>query len=408
MLSRFFCAGINFQKADIVTRGLFSLDTDASKALLQSARQKGLRSALVLSTCNRTEWYGYAAADVDVGALLADAGRGTREQWKEMGFVLRGREALQHIFEVAAGLDSQIKGDYEILGQLKKALATARECGMVGPVMDRTVNYVIQASKTIKTNTKLSAGTVSVSFAAIEWLRQQEHTDQARVLLIGLGKFGTNVARNIHHYYAGIRLTVVNRTDAVAEDFARQSGVQWRPFAEKDEAIREADTVIICSQSTDYLVTKASLEGVRKLTIVDLSVPASVDPEIVGLPGIRLANVDEVSAVLEETTKLRLEAVPEALAIIQDHKDTFIEWLRMYRHTPYLQQLRQQLGMLHSQLLNPGLRDDQPMQHDHEMINNTVQHLARNLRVQHDKGCQYIGAFNHFLNHCNTKETPAC
>jgi len=172
IISRLFVAGINYQKADISTRGLFSVDNEGATRILEEAGTSGIRSAFVLSTCNRTEIYGYCQQDQELTDLLIRHTRGNREQFHALAYRKRGTEALQHLFEVAAGLDSQIIGDNEILGQLKQSVALSRGQHMIGPIMDRTLNFAFQAAKAIKTKTQLSTGTVSVSYAAIEWLPQ--------------------------------------------------------------------------------------------------------------------------------------------------------------------------------------------------------------------------------------------
>ena len=155
IISRLFVAGINYHKADISTRGLFAVDNEGAMQILEEAGAAGIRSAFVLSTCNRTEIYGYCQQDQELTDLLIRHTRGSQEQFHELAYRKRGKQALQHLFEVAAGLDSQIIGDNEILGQLKHSVALSREQRMIGPIMDRTLNFAFQAAKAIKTKTQL-------------------------------------------------------------------------------------------------------------------------------------------------------------------------------------------------------------------------------------------------------------
>ena len=127
VLDRFCIAGINYHKADAATRGLFSLTNDAFAALGESAKLAGLKSVFVVSTCNRTEIYGFAESVMQLVELLVSHTNGDKAAFYECGYFKNGDEALQHLFDVAAGLDSQILGDYEILGQLKRAVDTARK-----------------------------------------------------------------------------------------------------------------------------------------------------------------------------------------------------------------------------------------------------------------------------------------
>ncbi|MCH5717261.1 glutamyl-tRNA reductase [Niabella hibiscisoli] len=171
VLDRFCVAGINYHKADTATRGLFSINNDQFAKLALAAKAADLKSVFVVSTCNRTEIYGFAESVMQLVNLLLDQCRADRSTFFEYAYLKNGNPALQHLFNVASGLDSQILGDYEILGQIKKAIDLSKANNMIGPVMDRTLNFVFQASKRVKTDTALSNGTVSVSFAAIELLQ---------------------------------------------------------------------------------------------------------------------------------------------------------------------------------------------------------------------------------------------
>jgi len=195
ILDRLCVAGINFQKADTTVRGLFSVTKDAYLRIAARAKEQNLRSVFVVSTCNRTEIYGFAEHVLLLVNLLLKETRGTSEEFMQYAYMKSGDHALQHLFEVACGLDSQILGDYEILGQLKQSVDIATSAGMIGPIMNRTVNYAFQASKKIKTDTLLSSGTVSVSYAAIELLREYPGIASKNILVIGTGKFGGNVCK---------------------------------------------------------------------------------------------------------------------------------------------------------------------------------------------------------------------
>jgi|KBSMisStandDraft_5_1062788.scaffolds.fasta_scaffold00438_15 glutamyl-tRNA reductase len=401
IISRLFVAGINYHKTDISTRGLFAVDNEGATQILEEAGAAGIRSAFVLSTCNRTEIYGYCQQDQELTDLLIRHTRASQEQFHELAYRKRGKQALQHLFEVAAGLDSQIIGDNEILGQLKHSVALSREQRMIGPIMDRTLNFAFQAAKAIKTKTQLSTGTVSVSYAAIEWLQKKMHGEVKNILVYGVGKFGRNVAKNIRHYFPNAALAVVNRTDSVAEVFAKETGASWIAFAELNLAVKAANVIIVCTNAGEYTLLPEYFEGMGGKTVLDLSVPLNVHPSVASLPGVSVADVDEVSILMFETMRARKAEVPKAMEMLQEFQQEFFEWLAMYQHSSHIQEMKSKLYSLTGLNLQTCEMADGhlslPALELHNQVNKTVSNLVVNLRTKKEKGCQFIHAYKHFL-----------
>ena len=171
-ISKFFIAGINYKKTDAAIRGKFAINNDQYASLLTLAPSYGVNELFILSTCNRTEIYGVAEHADHLIKLLCHHTEGNSDTFSQLAYIKNGMSAIQHLFSVGAGLDSQILGDYEIVGQLKVAVKFARERGFIGTFSERLVNSVLQSSKAIKNNTSLSGGTVSVSFAAIQYIKE--------------------------------------------------------------------------------------------------------------------------------------------------------------------------------------------------------------------------------------------
>ena len=166
-ISNFFVAGINYKKSDASIRGLFAVSNEQYSRILEKATLQGLDEIFILSTCNRTEIYGFAHCSHQLIELLCSTTAGDAQTFKQAAYLKNGMEAIDHVFQVGAGLDSQILGDYEIVGQLKTAVKFSKEQGFIGAFSERLINSVLQSSKVIKNNTELSGGTVSVSFAAV-------------------------------------------------------------------------------------------------------------------------------------------------------------------------------------------------------------------------------------------------
>ena len=185
-ISTFFIAGINYKKSDAISRGLYAINNGQYEALLAIAPQYGIKELFVLSTCNRTEIYGFADDAACLCSLLCTQTQGSLDDFMEMSYVKNGRKAIEHLFDVAAGIDSQILGDYEIIGQIKKSVKFSKQHGFIGAYVERMVNDVLQSSKTIKNTTLLSGGTVSVSFAAIQYIKEAiPYIKDKKILLLG-------------------------------------------------------------------------------------------------------------------------------------------------------------------------------------------------------------------------------
>ena len=166
----FYAIGLSYKKADAAIRGKFSLDTNAKSTLLMQAEAEGIESLIVTSTCNRTEIYGFANHPYELIKLLCENSQGTVEEFQEVAYIYKNQDAVSHMFRVGTGLDSQILGDFEIISQLKIAFIQSKSNGLVNSFMERLLNSVIQASKKIKTDTEISTGATSVSFASVQYI----------------------------------------------------------------------------------------------------------------------------------------------------------------------------------------------------------------------------------------------
>ena len=220
-LSNFFVAGINYKKTDTEMRGSFAIGPEQYERILLLAAEYEVRDLFILSTCNRSEIYGVAENAEQLMKLLCTQTQGTADTFEELSYRKNGLEAVRHLFDVGAGLDSQILGDYEIVGQLRKAMKFAKERGFIHSFLDRTLNQVLQSSKEIKNNTSLSDGTVSVAFAAVQYIREHSQTlENKKILLLGTGKIGTITCKNLVDYLPASHITLMNRSPEKAETLA--------------------------------------------------------------------------------------------------------------------------------------------------------------------------------------------
>lgn len=402
ILDRFCVVGINYDKANVEIRGAFSVSDKEFAHIAADAKQQEIRSLFTLSTCNRTEIYGFVSGISILSDLLIKHTKGCKEALKEYGYHKTGAEALRHLFKVAAGLDSQILGDYEILGQLKRAAELSKSSGLIGPLMDRVLNFAFQASKKVKTETDLSKGTVSVSFAAINLLQDIPHLSEKKTVLIGTGKFGTNVCNNLVRYFPGIQLTVINRTDTAAAQLAQKINAAHYPYSKRHEAIKDADIIIVSTNAPVYTVTKDMVSTARPQHYLDLSVPANVDPVIRGMHHITLTDVDEISStILDKTLAARKAEMPKAIGIIDRYLADFLLWLKEYRYSLHLKTWKEKLADIDIPVAfgcefagekQPG--DDTAKV---QRAKKALAQLAINLKERNEKGCLFINSINDYL-----------
>ncbi|HWB91901.1 MAG TPA: glutamyl-tRNA reductase, partial [Puia sp.] len=388
-ISRFYIVGINYKKTDAAIRGQFAISNEQYAKLLSLAPGHNVSELFVLSTCNRTEIYGFADNARQLAGLLCSETTGNREAFMDMAYIKRGAEAIEHLFLVSAGIDSQILGDYEIVGQIKQAVKFAKENNFIGPFLERLVNSVLQCSKAIKNQTELSGGTVSVSFAAIQLIRER-FVDLAgkKILLIGIGKIGRNTCRNMVDYLGTQNITLMNRTEKRAAELAAETGVGYAPLEQLAEHAGSADIILVATNAEQPTLLRRHLDGRRPKLIVDLSIPCNVEKTAADAPGITLVNVDELSKIKDETLQKREAEVPKAKAIIAEHIAELMEWYAMRKHVPVLKAVKTKLKELHTSELFSRLNGEMVPSADDadEQIQRVINGMATRMRQQNRGG----------------------
>lgn len=346
-LTHFFLIGISYEKADTATRSLFAVGDKAYLSMIEKARGRNISEMFVLSTCNRTEVYGFADSADELVALLCKATKGDEQILRKLAYVYQGRDAVKHLYCVAAGLNSQILGDYEIISQVKTAARFARDNGALGTFTERLLNSVLQVSKQIKNETQLSSGTVSVSFAAVQYLKDIPDVSKKNILLYGLGKIGKNTCKNLMKYFKADHITLINRTDQKVETFAAEHYLSYAPFSQLKEKLNTADIILVATNASKPTIKKSYFTAKSKKIILDLSIPHNVEATVKSLPGVKVIGVDELSQVQDKTLSRRKKEVPKALAIIEEQMEDFLYWYRMRKHAVVLQAVKKKLEQIH-------------------------------------------------------------
>jgi len=318
--------GINHKTAHIDLREKFYLKTIERELLLSELKLEPLvAEALVLSTCNRTEIYA-VMSEPETDRLLCrlHAVKNIRSNTKELKcfYHLFDDEAVLHFLKVATGLDSLVIGERQILGQLKAAVVMARDKGTLGRSLNILSNIAIRAGKKAQTETQISCGGSSTSWAAVEMAKKIFSTLEGRsVLIIGAGKMSQLAAGDFKRKGVG-HLYVMNRTADKGVDLAKRFGGEAVNFWEMSRVFEDIDVCICSASAPHYLIEKELVERAmkgreRKLLLIDISIPRNIDPASAGVKGVELITIDQLDGIVEENTQARMAAVSEVEEIVR-------------------------------------------------------------------------------------------
>jgi len=341
--------GINHRTAPVEIRGQVAFPADQLDRALAGLRAvEGVHEAAILSTCNRTELY--CARDDDSPAALTEwlcsYHRIARELLQPHLYSYAQDDAVRHILRVAAGLDSLILGEPQILGQMKSSWQHALDSGSIDSLVNRLFQHTFSVAKQIRTDTAIGASPVSVAFAAVSLARQifgdlSGHT----ALLLGAGETMELAARHLHDRDIG-KLIVANRTVSRAHELAARFDGYGIGLDEIGAHLAEADMVIASTGSPDQLISKADVEAAtasrrhKPLLIIDIAVPADIDPDVAELEDVYLYTVDDLRAVIDENMRNRQQAAQQAEEIIDTQVDHFMTWVRSLNAVPTLRAYR--------------------------------------------------------------------
>ena len=396
-IQHLFVAGINYKKSDISVRSSFALSPEQYQSLLAKAKSMKYKDLFVLSTCNRTEIYGVANEAKDLINLLCEYTEGDAALFHNKGYIKNGCLAAEHLFNVSAGLDSQILGDYEIVGQLKNAVKVAKKQGTISSFFERLTNTSFHASKVIKNATTLSGGTISVAFAAIQYLKSlHSNYKNKKVILIGAGKIGKNTCKNLRDYLMVKDITIVNRTLEKAMTAAAELNINYAPFENYTDELERADIVIVATNAEKPILSKANFKETDNKILIDLSVPNNIDSNVKDYAHIALVNVDDLSKINDETLQMRMAEVPKAKKIIAEFANEFYGWYKERRHAPIIRTAKQKMFDMNGHICinNPHTSSET----NNQTVNKLLKNMAVKMRSDYRPGCIYLEALNDYMS----------
>jgi len=378
-------AGLNHKTAPVALREGVYLDSEECVKLLASMRASGVDGAAILSTCNRTEVYvasaGLQESRGQAAAFFRRIAPGARwPQLERSLYFYEGEEAARHLFAVAAGCNSLVVGEAQILGQVREALRVAARAGAAGPVITRLFDHAVRAARRVRSETPIGSGAVSVSHAAVELAGSLlGGLSGAAVLVIGAGKMAQAAARLLRARGAG-RILVVNRTAARAEELARSVGGEAVPMERLGELLTWVDVVIASTRSKLPVVTAAAVaeavgrRGGRSLYLIDIAVPRDVEPGAERVDGAFVYNVDDLRRAALANLAERRRWLPTARAIVEVEAARFWRWLLARRAAPMIAALRARVEGVVARELERALRG---LDHLPEEEKEKVRSLAR-------------------------------
>jgi glutamyl-tRNA reductase len=328
----FHLIGISFKTCPLAVRERFSFSENDIQHALSVALSKNLNNLLILSTCNRLELFGF----VPQKEMLLDVLNASKDELplEQSGnnFIYHksGYEAIEHVFNVASGLDSQILGDFQIAGQLRDAHQYSIGAGMNSPELNRLALAAIHCSRKVKTGTAISKGNASVASAAFQFVKNKiENYSAEKFLIIGAGKTGKTILQILSKEVAAENITLVNRTASVAKNLAESFQVQHSDFNNLEQLISQY-SVIITAVSANETIIAAELIQQNHITsklFIDLGVPRNIADEVYHLPGICVVNIDQLKDVCNNTLAQRQQSIPLAKILVHDAVEDFILWL---------------------------------------------------------------------------------
>ena len=360
--------GLNHRTAPLEVREHLAVaDADVPAVLPDLCERSQGDEALLISTCNRTEILGVSRLNGRIEgartlAALCEIRGGAAAPGPDCVYEFHGEEAVRHVMRVAAGLDSMVLGEPQILGQLRQAFALATESGTSGLHISKVFHSAFRLGKRVRAETDLGYGAVSVAYVAVALARKvfgefSTHT----ALVIGAGEMAESAAKHLRDGGIG-RLIFVNRTESKAVALAMELDGESMEFARLGNALEQADIVISSTGAPGYVLTHEAFHEVmdkrhtRPVFLVDIAVPRDIEPEVGELRDVYLYTVDDLEEVIQENLKSRQDAAEQAREIIEFQVGEFREWLGSLDAVDLIADYRSSAENARDEVLNKALR----------------------------------------------------
>lgn len=349
--------GVNHRSGPLTVLERLAIDpAEVAKAVSALAARDNVREAVVVSTCNRFEVYAVAerfhGAYGDIRDFLCELGSLAADDLHPYLYSQHDEAAARHLFEVAAGLDSAVLGEAEILGQIRTASQVARREGAVRSTLDLLFRYALRVGKRARTETAIGRGTASISHAAVEMVSDRLGSLAGRrVLVVGAGEMGTGVTAALQRGGAG-EIVVCNRTPGRGAVLAERFGGTTVPFDDLPAALASCDVAVACTAAGGNVVTAADVRAAgrdgRPLLLVDIAVPRSVERSVADLTDVTVLDLDDLRDWADRGLALRAAEADRVRAIVSEEVDRFVVEVTARQAAPLVSQLHQQAETVRS------------------------------------------------------------
>lgn len=362
------CLGLNHQTTPVKLREQLSLDEDAVRTALARLAcghvSTSITELIIISTCNRIELFAVSShlAFAELETFLSDVCDLPVDTFRPHLYQYKDGNTARHLFEVAAGLDSLVVGEPQILGQIVRALELSRGQNMVGPLLNRLFQSAIHAGKRARTETRISRNPASVSSLAASLAERMVHPiAQAQVVILGAGEMAELAMealrkRGVNH------ILVVNRTLERAHAIAERWDAESTTFENLDAALISAD-ILISSTGAPHTILSAEMvkhamqvRAQRPLVLIDIAVPRDIDPDAAHIPHVKLYDIDNLNEKLEGALAERMAEVPQVKSILAEEVLEFEEYMKSLEVIPIIADIRQQAETIRQKMLEKTLR----------------------------------------------------
>lgn len=341
--------GVHQRTTPVTVRERLAFSLSELPGALLALRQH-VDEGIILSTCNRVEvcavTHDGVAGEEALQTFLVEQRGVDRAVFAPSLYVYHDEAVVRHLYRLAAGLDSMVLGEDQIVGQIKEALAIAHAAGAIGPVLHRVLHGALAAGKRARTHTGIAAGHVSVVSVAIDALRQRpDLLKHGRVLVVGAGHMAELALKHLLAEEC-VNITVVNRTEARAGALAQRYGVAWRPWGDLSDALAASDIVVSCTSAPGIVISRRVVEcaaagRTAPLLLFDLAVPRDIDQGVAEIPGVHLHDVDALEPICMTNRAMRAAEAQRAEEIVAGEVAKFMEWWAIQQAVPTIRALRE-------------------------------------------------------------------
>jgi glutamyl-tRNA reductase len=330
--------GLNHRTAPVEVRERVSFTAEQTRRAAEELRARGiLEETLVLSTCNRSEVYGVPPESSHESApglstFLSEFHSVRPDVLSVSLYHHYDHEAVRHLFRVAAGLDSMLLGEAEILGQVREAYRFAHEHGATGPVLNRLFQGALEVGKRVRTETELGTRPMSVASAGVKLAeRIFGKLSERKALVLGAGTISEQVISHLRD--RGIaQLHLMNRSQDRADELAKQFGGRVVGWGDWDTALQSPDVVVSSVSAEEPVLRREVVQramaarGNRALFLMDLGVPRNIDPKVAELYNVYVYNTDDLTDIVQQNRNARESEIPQAQEIVEEHVSKFLSW----------------------------------------------------------------------------------